>query len=288
MTANARVLEHAIRKMLSHELAEVRLIGQQIKDAARAEVPTLVKYAEVVPYLIETRAGLGNLQSSIQNHPSDDWCVLVDYDADGEQQVLAAALYRYGDASLTDALEHVQALSSEGRTALADSLLKRLGEHDIPLRELEYCTYTFDLVMDQGAYAEFKRHRMMTQTPQRLTTRLGYAVPRLITEAGFGSAYEAAMQQAAETFEELAGFSPDVAQYIVPNGYNRRVLARFNLREAYHFCQLRAARNAHFSIRRVARRMHAEMARVHPLLTRYMQLPEETLEAVEQGFFSGM
>jgi len=142
--------------------------------------------------------------------------------------------------------------------------------------------------MDQGAYAEFKRHRMMTQTPQRLTTRLGYAVPRLITEAGFGSAYEAAMDRAAETFEKLVGINPDVAQYIVPNGYNRRVLARFNLREAYHFCQLRAARNAHFSIRRVARRMHAEMARVHPLLTRYMHLPEETLQAVEEGYFSGL
>jgi len=35
--------------------------------------------------------------------------------------------------------------------SLADALLKRLDEHDIPLRELEYATYTFDLVMDQGA-----------------------------------------------------------------------------------------------------------------------------------------
>jgi thymidylate synthase ThyX len=164
--------------------------------------------------------------------------------------------------------------------------LGRLGEHDIPLRELEYCTYTFDLVMDQGAYAEFKRHRMMTQTPQRLTTRLGYAVPRLVTEAGFGSAYEAAMHQAAVLFEKLADFDPDVAQYIVPNGYNRRVLARFNLREAYHFCRLRAARNAHFSIRRVARGMHAQLARVHPLLARYMHLPEESLQAVEEGYFT--
>ena len=124
----------------------------------------------------------------------------------------------------------------------------RLGKFDVPLRELEYCTYTFDLVMDQGAYAEFKRHRMMTQTPQRLTTRLGYATPLLITEAGFRSEYEAAMESAVSLFEKLYQFNPDVAQYVVPNGFNRRVLAQFNLREAFAFCQLRSAANAHFSI----------------------------------------
>src|SRR5215510_14193914 len=54
MTANARVLENMIRKMLSHELAEVREIGEQVKTVAKGEVPTLVKYAEAVPYLVET------------------------------------------------------------------------------------------------------------------------------------------------------------------------------------------------------------------------------------------
>ncbi len=165
-----------------------------------------------------------------------------------------------------NALAYVKSLDQSQRVQLADALLKRLDEHDIPLRELEYATYTFDLVMDQGAYAEFKRHRMMTQTPQMLTTRLGYAIPRLITEAGFRSEYEAAMNAAAKTYEKLYQFNPQVAQYIVPNGYNRRVLAQFNLREAYHFCQLRAASNAHFSIRRIAYRINEELRRVHPAL----------------------
>jgi thymidylate synthase ThyX len=286
MTANARVLENAVRKMLSHPLAEVRRIGEEVKATARGEVPTLVKYADAAEYLTETSKEFETRHSSPATRTSDEWCALVDYDHDGENQVLAAALYRFGDMSFAEALERVSDLPAAERDSLAASLLSRLGEHDIPLRELEYCTYTFDLQMDQGAYAEFKRHRMMTQTPQRLTTRLGYAVPRLITEAGFGSAYEAAMGQAGQTFEKLAAFNADVAQYIVPNGFNRRVLARFNLREAYHFCQLRAAKNAHFSIRRVAQAMYAEMARVHPLLTGYMHLPEESLQAVEEGYFT--
>jgi thymidylate synthase ThyX len=73
---------------------------------------------------------------------------------------------------------------------------------------------------------------------------------------------------------------------VVPNGFNRRVLAQFNLREAYAFCQLRAAANAHFSIRRIAQRVHEELQRVHPLLTKYMKLPEETWKGIEENCFT--
>ena len=286
MTANARVLENVIRKMLSHELAEVRQIGEKVKEVALGETPTLVKYADAVPYLVETRKEIRDLEIGDWNKKDPGWCRLIDYDKDGEQKVLAAALYRFGEMSYENALAYIDSWGQEKKESLAESLLGRLGKYDVPLRELEYATYAFDLVMDQGAYAEFKRHRMMTQTPQKLTTRLGYATPTLITEAGFESQYETAMDAASRMYEKLHQENPNVSQYVVPNGFNRRVLAQFNLREAYAFCQLRSAANAHFSIRRVAQRIYEEMARVHPLLTKYMKLHDETWESVEEGYFT--
>ena len=284
MTANARVIEMMIRKMLSHPLAEVRQIGEKMKEVAKAEAPTLVKYADAVSYFVETAKEVGG-QKSVVNGQSD-WCALIDYDKDGEDKILAAALYRFDEIPFANALAYVEALGQSEKESLAESLLGKLGRYDVPLRELEYSTYTFDLVMDQGAYAEFKRHRMMTQTPQRLTARLGYTVPLLVTEAGFGSKYEAAMESALKMYEKLHAFDPDVAQYIVPNGFNRRVLAQFNLREAFAFCQLRSAANAHFSIRRVAQKIFEDMARVHPLLTKYMKLREENWQDLEKNYFT--
>ncbi|HSL42556.1 MAG TPA: FAD-dependent thymidylate synthase [Anaerolineales bacterium] len=288
MTANARVLENTIRKMLSHELEEVRQVGERVKEVALGETPTLVKYADAVPYLVETCSEIEEFEKKALNSDGVDqsWCGLIDYDKDGETKVLAAALYRFGEMSYAKAHAYIESLDEAAKASLAESLLGRLGKFDVPLRELEYSTYTFDLVMDQGAYAEFKRHRMMTQTPQRLTTRLGYATPKLFTEAGFAPKYEAAMNSAASLYEKLYSFHPGVAQYVVPNGFNRRVLAQFNLREAYAFCQLRSAANAHFSIRRIAQRVHEEMARVHPLLTKYMKLYEETWQGVEESYFT--
>lgn len=94
------------------------------------------------------------------------------------------------------------------------------------------------------------------------------------------------MEAAQATWERLCDFDPQVAQYVVPNGFNRRVLATFNLREAYAFCQLRSAANAHFSIRRVAQRVYEKIAQVHPLLTKFMHLPEEPWQAIEKEYLS--
>jgi thymidylate synthase ThyX len=281
--------------MLSHELAEVRQIGERIKEVALGETPTLVKYADTVPYITGTFNNIRHSEYLMPAHLHKDsstietpnqWCTLIDYDGDGENKILAAALYRFGEMEYAKALSYIKSLEEGPKADLAGSLLMDLGKYDVPLRELEYSTYTFDLIMDQGAYAEFKRHRMMTQTPQKLTTRLGYATPGLITEAGVESQYEAAMESAAKTYEKLYQDNPDVAQYVVPNGFNRRILAQFNLREAYAFCQLRSATNAHFSIRRVAQRIYEEMSRVHPLLTKYMKLHDETWKGVEENYFT--
>jgi thymidylate synthase ThyX len=289
MTANARVLEHAISKMLSHPLTEVRQIGEEIKRVAQAEVPTLVKYAGKNTYLVQTGKDLSRVQKRTSGGnlgDRADWCRLIDFEPDGENKVLAAVLVRFGDTSYAETLGWLRSAPEAERLELANSLLGGLDEHDTPLRELEFTSYTFELVLDQGGYAEFKRHRMMTQTPQALSTRLGYAVPHQFKQAGFELQYHSAMQAAAEAYKKLADWDPQVAAYLVPNGYNRRVLFSMNLREAFAFCSLRSAPNAHFSIRRVAQRVAAEIRRVHPLLAKYLSLPEENWQEVENRHFT--
>ena len=289
MTANARVMEHALSKMLSHPLREVQQIGLELRAAARGETPTLLKYAEPQPYLQETPRVLKQAAASMTGtqrlEGQEAGCRLLHWDPDGEDRLLAAALYRVGQQPYEAALQSVQTASPQEKASLAEALFTHLGEHDAPLREFEHVLYTFDLLLDQGAYAEFKRHRMMTQTPQALTVRHGYRTPRLLAEAGFEAEYRQAMDAAGEVFEKLYAWDPEVAPYIVPNGYNRRVLFSLNLREAFAFCQLRAARNAHFSIRCVAQRMAEEIRRVHPLLGSRIRLPEEPWQQIEANSF---
>ena len=274
MTANARVLEHALHKMLASRLAEVRAVGAEVKAAALREVPTLLKYASPSPYLEGTEAELMRAAANVPTADSGDWLRLTAEDPQGEVRILAAALYPHSRAGIESVEAYVAGLDSDGRRKLAEALLGKLGRFDAPLRALEHQTFTAEVVLDQGAYFELKRHRLMTQTPQRLTAELGYAVPRLFAEAGFESQYHAAMQTAAETYRTLAAWNPDVAAYVVPNGFNRRVLMTFNLRQAYHLIELRSAANAHFAMRRVALRLADEIRRASPLLASWLRLPD--------------
>jgi thymidylate synthase ThyX len=289
MTINARALEHAIRKMLSHPLAEVRSIGEEIKTTARAEVPTLVKYADAVEYLARIPQTFAREAACLpeEDEACSDCCKLVHFDSDGECRVLAAALYRGGHTSYAQALAIVQQAGEEERRRLAALLLDGLGQYDMPLRELEHALFTFDITLDQGAYNELKRHRMMTLSPQLLTTRLGYAIPRRFTAAGLEDVYRTAMQSARQVYDKLAEINPDLAAYVVPNAYNRRVLVTLNLRSAFHFLSLRSASSAHFSMRRIAQKMGEEIRACSPLFGKYLRLAQdETWQAIEAMYFT--
>jgi thymidylate synthase ThyX len=290
LTANARVLESAIRKLLSHPLEEVREIGVEMKQVAQAEVPTLLKYAGVVPYQQQTQAALGRAAAPVG--PAERGAAgvtLADYDPQAEDKFLAACLYRFGRGTLAQCRAAVAAMTAEERAALAAEALGRLDRYDVPLRELEHVNYTFDAVMDQGGFFEIKRHRMMTQSPQRLTCDLGYAVPRALEEAGQRAAYDAAMQAAGEAYQRLAEKFPEEASYVVPNGYNRRVLMTLNLREAFHLCELRGAPTAHFSARRTVGQVYEQISKVHPLLAGYMRCRDNPhWSAIEQENFAAV
>ena len=291
MTANARALEHAITKMLSHPLEEVRAIGTEVKRVAAAEVPTLLKYANPNPYLLETAQGLTAAAEHHLNGPSGPDEIgsvrLVHHDRNAEIRVLAACLYRFGRRSYPDAWAEASNMTAPERAAVLDQALGRLGQHDTPIRELEHTTYTFDIVCDQGAYFDLKRHRMMTQTPQPPTVDLGYAVPRAMDEAGCGHRFRDAIERATETYQVIARDFPLDAAYLVTNAHNRRFLATMNLRELYSMIPLRARESGHFSYRRVALLVYEAVRVVHPALIGYVRFgyAPPTAAALETQFF---
>ncbi len=286
MTVNARALEHAISKMLSHPLDEVQRMGKEIKQVAQQNVPTLVKYADRNECDVQVGRDFNDYAKKLPEAKPVDWLSLESCYEQGEERILAALLVRFGEVSFKEAFDAVCRLYEAEKRDLAGRFLGRLCDHDTPLRELEYAAVTVEMIIDQGAYFELKRHRMMTQTPQRFTAHLGYAIPRLFADAGVMEDYVEDMEAVKQVFEKLQEINPEAAAYILPNGFNRRVLLETNLRSARHFIHLRSAPNAHFAIRRAAQRLAEELQARFPLFAAYLAAePGETWQSITDEYF---
>ncbi len=290
MTINARALEHAITKMLSHPLHEVRDLGHEIKQISQQTLPTLLKYANEQPSLSETREFFNKLTLSDDrsNQPeAKKGARLVDFDPDIEEKILVSTLMRYSKFSYAQAKCLIQSLDEKETVEYLKYVLGNLNDHDIPIRELEYGNLSFEIILDEGAYLELKRHRMMTQTPAPFSTKYGYSIPRQIEKAGLLERYISAMEDISAAFDSLCTISPDAASYVLPNAFNRLVFLQTNLRSFFHFIALRSAPNAHFSMRRIAHQMADQFQETCPSLSKYLKVNRsETASEIESRFFS--
>lgn len=290
MTINARALEHAITKMLSHPLQEVRVLGKEIKEISQEALPTLLKYANEQPSLSKTAKFFQeNIPPQVSGSFSNNkpGAQLIRFDEDLEDQVLRASIIRYHGYSYAQSSQIVSSLSQSQKNEWFKAIFNNLADHDIPIRELEYGNFIFDVILDEGAYLELKRHRMMTQTPAPFTPSFGYAVPRQIEKAGLLDEYKRIMNKVASAYEKLAAISLPAASYILPNAYNRQVLIQSNLRSLYHFLALRTAPNAHFSIRRISHQMADQLQDALPYLADILKIEKsETATDIENRFFS--
>ncbi len=147
VTANARVLEHAVSKLMSSELDEERELGLEIRRQGRNIAPTLIKYADSNPYL----AGMPGAQRDMTaSHLSGSaggaldteqgsvtWQVkLVDWDRRAEEKLAAALLYRYSDEPFDQVQRQVELMTPEGRLEIIDRSFAGLGDHDAPARRV--------------------------------------------------------------------------------------------------------------------------------------------------------
>jgi thymidylate synthase ThyX len=287
LTVNGRALEHLITKMLSHPLREARDFGAAIKQEAASVVPTLLKYANYNAFIDDTNREMSRLTDELMNSQTTfdttskteakhNGVTLVHYDRDADNKLVAAILYEYTHANALDVEARVRQMSGEEKERVIDEYLKRRDKWDEPLRALEHIYYTFDILVDYGAFRDIQRHRMATQTNQLLTNAHGYETPQEINDYGYDKIFTELVERGGEAYEKIAVNFPYEAQYVLPLAYRKRAMFTWNLRSLHHFISLRSAKQGHVSYRDIAQKVYQELIRVHPLLARYIRVDLES------------
>jgi thymidylate synthase ThyX len=107
---------------------------------------------------------------------------------------------------------------------------------------------------------------------QAFTTLHGYDTNAAIIDAPeIRAAYDANMEQADALYRAVSAEFPDEAQYLVPFGFRVRYNVEINLRELYHWIELRTAEQGHPDYRLTSQEMYYAVRQAHPLLVEGMQ-----------------
>jgi thymidylate synthase ThyX len=187
---------------------------------------------------------------------------LSEFDPDGEQKVVAAALYASSDLPDDQLVGIARNLSADQCAAVLRAYAgERRNRRHRPGRAFERTSYRFDVLTDYGAFRDLQRHRLLSLEWQALSPRHGYALPEAIEEAGGGADFREIMERSAALWEALmAAGCQTIAPYAVSMAYRVRFYMHMNAREAMHVIELRTAPQGHPAYRRVCQQMHTLIA----------------------------
>ncbi|MBU0636357.1 FAD-dependent thymidylate synthase [Candidatus Micrarchaeota archaeon] len=271
---NGRFFEYLLRKLYSNPLKEMN----QIADCMHTELNTVIQ-----PFVRRAKPDsyLSDLYQESRNHiqkivppektPSNS-VSLVHFDPNAEEKVLTHALFEHSRLSLEQCQKMVSTLSSEEKAVLLKTIVgKRRTRRDKPSRAFENAFYTFSLLGDYGMYRDLQRHRVLTQQRQEITVAHGFETPAELITAGFEKDFVDALKSAEDLYNRMYPKLSLEAQYVVPFAYRIQWYITMNLREAFHFMELRSSKQGHPSYRRMTQQMYHEIEKVHPTLAKLLQ-----------------
>jgi thymidylate synthase ThyX len=225
---NARTLETQVSRLLSHPIAEVRDLGNKLRDAATGPAwninakagaafveklasdpdlaaeaaalltrdvrtaPTLVKYSEPSAYLIQTRTEIEQVSAELLKgiEPASAPVVdLVERTETLEVELAATLIYWGSNHPYRQIRDIVAGLPASRVSEIIEVGLRHRGKHDEALRVFHAgAALRFDILMDIGGFRDMHRHRRVTQIKQGFTARHGYDTPHSGDIAGLEEA----------------------------------------------------------------------------------------------------
>jgi flavin-dependent thymidylate synthase len=263
MTVNARILEEIIVRLRNAPLKEVRDLSKALLDSVKGLVPSLVKYTDEDPYYREWYdQGSGDEKESADDQDVE----LINFDSDGEERVLAALMFQLSGKPVKALLNDLSRVSEKERLQLLEPIFRHMKPfHPLP-RVFELAALTFQIKLSATAFAQLKRHRMLTLLTSPYQPALGHTIPPNILEEGLEEILAEAVDQAENFYNRIRPHDLNAADYALTNANRRRVLVKLDVRELYHISRIREDHHAQWDIRCIAGKMTAAAAKHYPLL----------------------
>lgn len=267
---NGQFYEYMLIKMYASDNAEVILYADLILTELRKIIPAFLTRVDLEnrgrlwsKYIRDVASDMDGeskymfdetpLSCTVSQQSND--VKLIGWDNDALDRVLQSAIFEYSLEAGSDISKRLGEMSAEQKIEIMRSYVgKRENRRHKPGRAFELTSYRFEILSDYGAFRDLQRHRMLTLQWQKLSPNNGYVIPVELEEyPELKSLFEQALVNVVSVYDDLQReFSDEVAQYVIPFAYRVRYEITMNLREAFHFIELRSQKQGHYSYRKVS------------------------------------
>ena len=191
---------------------------------------------------------------------------LLAHTPEPDSLVAAAARICYSDVAAADLLQRESAKLSE---RLLDDLWR--SGHYSPF---EHVSFTFGVDgLSRVASHQLVRHRMASYSQQsqryvKMDRPEVVLPPAIAVDPKASELFKQQAQAAHEAYKSLLdmGIAAEDARFILPHGWETRLVLTMNARELHHFYDLRLCRRAQWEIRELARLMLTECKKAAPFI----------------------
>ena len=273
-TINARSLELLFRRFASHELSEVRELGEKLFSLVEKVAPSIILFTKANNFDQKTYPALRKLTEEMvagykKNRraglSANEEVKLINYTFDADNITVATLMHSSSRLSFEDCLKIARKMSFDEKKEIVKTSVRYMEFYDTAIREYEYVNLTFDIVTSASCFAQLKRHRMASIICQKYNPNLGVTIPESISEVGMVDEFKRIIAKTEEVYSKIDSKIPAASDYILTNAHRKRVLLKVNARELYHISRLREDESAQWDIRYRAHRMVELAKKVMPL-----------------------
>ena len=266
MTINARNIEHLLRRFSLSLSQEVRDMGEKIFNLIKNIAPSIILFPEPSYYDCALKQTFKNQWKTLSTPPvAFSEPKIIQFTPRGDDIILATFLSLHHSADYPKTLETIKKLSLDQKKNIFKNLFKKMEFFDIPPREFELPSITFQAFISASNFAQLKRHRIATLLSGDYDIQLGNTVPESICLNHLEKEFMHIIETTNFVYKRLKERYGEAADYILTNSHRRMVIMKMNLRELYHFIRLRDDQHAQWDIKSLAHTLLDQVKNIMPL-----------------------
>jgi flavin-dependent thymidylate synthase len=267
MTVNARTLELMLRRFSSSKVMEVRELGDKIYEQVKDIAPSLVKYTKATDFDLNVYNDLKKMfdsQNNFKNNSKED-VKLIKFDENSDNIIIASLMHTVSRKTFEECLKEVRDMNSNEKEKIIRKTFEYMKFFNPVLREFEFSSFMFELIISASCFAQLKRHRMLSITTQDYDINLGVIIPESVKNIGLEKKFLDVISNTEKVYKELQNNFPISSQYLLTNSHKRRVIVKLNAREMYHMSRLREDFHAQWDIKNITGKMSDLVKEKSPL-----------------------